>query len=436
MLKKIVLAVFFAILFFIAFCYLSVSGTKATVSQCVIPEAEDLSAIDFKSHDSVLVAASHLYQGNPFKNVMQGDHYRQAWSQPIKVPVLWLDDPAIDLDVVDVGGGTQTRSLKVEDPEGTLYTLRSVNKDPSKYVPEFLRQLGLENIVIDGISAQHPYGAIVAAALAEDAGVLHTHPRVVFVPQQDRLDTLNTAYGNRLFLLEYETEGERNWTRIPEVDQIVEIDDLVELKMELRERLQIDKPALVRARLLDFLIGDWDRHNKQWGWALKKDSSVLTAIPIAGDRDNAFYKVSGIIPSIITYKSVTPNLRPFEENIDYLEGLVKKMDTYFLLNTDETVFVGEATHLQQILTDEKIEAALRKWPIELYQLDGEAIKQKIIARRNHLIDYAKQFKQLIDSRSFNTEKLSAIDDMELPDALIACFECQTSDLPYKTAFRP
>lgn len=424
MIKKILLAIGFFLLLLVIIIYISASNTEKTVSECVVYDGEDASAINFKDYDSVLVAATHLYKGNQFKKFIQGEHYREAWSQPIKAPILWLDDPAFDLQVTDIGGGTQTKSLDLKGPDGTIYTLRSVNKDPQEYVPEFLHLVGLENIVIDGISAQHPYGAIVAAALAESAGVLHTHPRVVFVPEQDRLDTLNNTYGNKLFLLEYETEGKNTWTGIPEVDEIVETDDLITLKRELRDKLRIDRSALVRARLLDFLIGDWDRHSKQWGWALQKTGDGFTAIPIAGDRDNAFYNVDGLLPTIVAYEKITPVLRPFEKDIDYLEGLVKKMDMYFLLNTEEAVFVHEAVNLQKILTDEKIESALRQWPTELYELDGEEIRGKIISRREDLVTYAKQFKHLIDSKGVNTTKMSATEDMELPEALIACFECQ------------
>lgn len=59
-----------------------------------------------------------------------------------------------------------------------------MNKDPEPLIPEVAKNLGLENIITDGISGQHPFGAILAAALADKAGVLHTHPVMYFVPKQ------------------------------------------------------------------------------------------------------------------------------------------------------------------------------------------------------------------------------------------------------------
>ena len=89
-----------------------------------------------------------------------------------------------------------------------MYTLRSVTKDPSRLVPAWAPYLGLANVVTDGISAGHPYGAAAAAALAEAAGVAHMHPRLAFVPHQPRLDSFDADFGGRLYWLEYEPEGE------------------------------------------------------------------------------------------------------------------------------------------------------------------------------------------------------------------------------------
>src|SRR5690606_34569363 len=133
-------------------------------------------------------------------------------------------------------------------------------------VPEFARTPGIENRVIDGVSAQHPYATLAVAALADEVGVLHTNPQIVFVPEQSSLNKYNKKYGNRLYLLEYETKGKKNWTTYKNVDEIIDTDNLQKLKMKHGNKVSVDKRTLVRARIFDLLIGDWDRHAKQWGW--------------------------------------------------------------------------------------------------------------------------------------------------------------------------
>ncbi|WAC02630.1 hypothetical protein N7U66_02785 [Lacinutrix neustonica] len=283
--------------------------------------------------------------------------------------------------------------------------------------------MGLENIIVDGISAQHPYGAVLAAELSKQANLLSTHPKIVFVPKQKILGKYNEEYGNRLFLLEYETNSHGNWTTFKNVIEIIATDDLQELKVDYGKNISIDKPTLIRARLFDFLIGDWDRHAKQWGWMVQKENEKYRAIPIAGDRDNAFFKTEGVIPTILSNENIVPELRPFTKEIEYMPGLVYPFDRYFLYRTSDSLFVMEAQNLQQLLTDNVLQEALRVWPKEISHLDGQEIIEKIKAGREHLVEYAKEFKRIIDEQGLLNEPLKGSKNLNLPDHLIKCFDC-------------
>ena len=409
---------------FVGLIYWSLSSADKEFETAKILSIEDVEKTDFREYDSILVATSTLYHGNWLKETMQGSNYRSAWETPVKIPIVFLDTLKGGLKVVKEGGGSQTHSLRLQNPAGITYTLRSINKDPGSHVPEIARTLGLENIVIDGVSAQHPFGAVAAAALAEAAGILHTHPQPFFVPKQEALGEFNEKYGNRLYLLEYETEGEVNWTPIQNVSEIVDTEDLLQLKQAEGKNLKIDKESFVRARLFDLLIGDWDRHAKQWGWVVQKNGNNLTAYPLPGDRDNAFFKLDGIIPGIITNQHVQPLVRPFEKEIDHLPGLVYPVDVYFLKNTPEKVFIEEAKELQQALTDEKIENALKDaWPPEIYRLNGKEILEKVKQRRDDLVEYAVAFHKLIEGREYLSKPLKGSEELTLSPELIKCFEC-------------
>ncbi|MBZ9730493.1 hypothetical protein LB467_12435 [Salegentibacter sp. JZCK2] len=423
--KKLLWLVFILLIGFIGLIYFSVSSTDKEFETATIKNFQDLKNIDFRQQDSVLVAASSLYETNRLKDIMQGENYREAWAMPVKVPVLFLDTLYGGMEIVKEGGGTQTHSLRLKDKDGYLYSLRSVNKDPSTHVPEFARSLGLENIIIDAISASHPYAALLSASLSEKAGVLHTHPKVVFVPEQDFLGKkYNEKYGNRLFLLEYETEGKKNWTGYENVDAILDTKHLQELKEKHTEKVSIDENALVRARLFDMFIGDWDRHAKQWGWVIQEKDDVFKAIPVAGDRDNAFFKLGGIIPGIISNKNIEPKVRPFEHEIDYMPGLVYPNDVYFLTNTPVEIFITEAEKLQELMTDEAIADAFKVWPKEIYELDGKEIAEKLKSRRENLVEYSKEFHRLITERELLNEPLKGSEDIEISPGLVKCFECR------------
>lgn len=425
--KKILACVAILFIIFIALVYWSVSSTDKDFETCEIKNYEDLEKVNFREHDSVLVAPSILYEGNILKDFMQGKNYRQAWSTPVKVPIAFLDTLKGGMEIKKEGGGKQTHSLKLKSKGGIIYSLRSVTKDPEKLIPEVAEDLGLENIIVDGISAQHPFGAILAARLSDIAGVLHTHPTMYFIPKQEALGPYNEKYGNRLFLLEYETESEKNWTSFNKVEEIVETKDLQELKQEKGDQLSIDRPALVKARLFDLLIGDWDRHAEQWGWVLLKENKKLKAIPLAGDRDNAFFNLSGIIPSILTNENIEPLVRPFEKEIDYMPGLVYPFDRYFLLDTPKEVYIDQARQLQNSLTDQAIEEAFEVWPKQIAKLDKNEISLKIKSRRDQLGEYAEAFHSLIQEKGKLAKPLKGSEDAEIDNTMIPCFECIKKD---------
>src|SRR5690554_1999443 len=302
-----------------------------------------------------------MYEANALKKMVQGEQYREEWAVNVKVPVVFLDTLKGGLTIIKKGGGKQTQSLRLKNPNDVYYTLRSVYKNPDPLIPEFAKTLGLENIIIDGISAQHPYGANVATKLAESISILHTNPTLVFVPKQERLGEFNSTYGNKLYWLEYETEGPTNWTHLENVMEIMDNEDLQEKKQEVDEKLRINKDELVRNRLFDMVIGDWDRHAKQWGWVVQKIEDKYQAIPLAGDRDNAFFSIDGLIPTVVSSKNIQPRLRSFETEIEYIPGLVYPFDRYFLENTSVEVFIEQAKYIQNNLTDEKIDKALQVW---------------------------------------------------------------------------
>lgn len=409
---------------FVLLTYLSTSNISKTSSTCQILEGMNVDSIDFKKHDSVLISASTLYESNMLKDVMQGEQYREAWSTPFKFPVAFLDTLKGGMTILEEGGGKQTHSLKAKSINGEIYSLRSINKDPDALIPEFAKTLGIENIVVDGISAQHPYAAPVVAKLADRAKILHTEPRAVFLPKQDRLNSYNSKYGNRIYLLEHETDGGANWTPLNDVIQITDTEGLQKLKMKYADLLSIDERALVRARLFDILIGDWDRHSKQWGWVVNKRDNQYVATPLPGDRDNAFFNIGGIIPTLLSNKNVLPGLQSFEKDVDYLPGLVMAFDRYFLKTVSPQIFEDEAKALQGLLNDQSIRDSFSVWPKEIADLDAKDIQETILARRNSLVQIANQFRQILDEQEFLSEPLKGSEDLDLTKALLNCFDCE------------
>jgi hypothetical protein len=56
-----------------------------------------------------------------------------------------------------------------------------------------------------------------------------------------------------------------------------------------------DQFAVLRARLLDIIIGDFDRNMDQWKWATSDTGKGKLYYPIPRDRDQAFFYSDGLL---------------------------------------------------------------------------------------------------------------------------------------------
>ncbi len=102
----------------------------------------------------------------------------------------------------------QTLSLRLEDSTGREFVLRSIEKCPEKAVPETFRKTFIQDLVQDQISAAHPYAAVVIPSLAEAAGIYHTNPKTVFIPDDPRLGVYRNDFANTLALFEERPAGD------------------------------------------------------------------------------------------------------------------------------------------------------------------------------------------------------------------------------------
>src|SRR5829696_774643 len=78
--------------------------------------------------DSMTVAGNPTFKTTGSKKFWMGNNYRMEWKTPIRVPVINLATEYGGLTPVKRGGGKQTRSLRLEDPNGREYSIRSVEK--------------------------------------------------------------------------------------------------------------------------------------------------------------------------------------------------------------------------------------------------------------------------------------------------------------------
>lgn len=342
----------------------------------------------------ITTAASNRYETrSKFKKKMLGENYRKAWGQKIEVPIFDIASEHGGLRIVQRGGGMQTKSLRLEADNGRQYVLRSIEKYPENAVPEFLRKTFAVDLVQDQISAAHPYGAFVVPYLADAAGIYHTNPRLVYIPDDPHFGYYQEAFAGTLAV--YEERPDDDWSDASffgNSDKIISTTKVLDKLADDNDN-EVDQRFTLRSRLFDLVIGDWDRHDDQWRWAKfdKEDEKGNVYRPIPRDRDQAFFVNEGFLPEIVSRKWALPKLEGFEHDVRWTPGFMfnaRFFDRSFLTELSKDDWVEVAQQLKDSLTDEKIAYAIRQWPDSIYKLDGEEVILKLKSRRDDLTQYA------------------------------------------------
>ncbi|PKV75906.1 hypothetical protein [Pontibacter ramchanderi] len=336
--------------------------------------------------DSVTVAIAPEYNKvSKSHTFWLGENYRQLWATPVKMKVFDLEQEKGGLKILKKGGGMQTKSLRLQDATGQEWVLRTVQKDPGLALPENLRETVARTIVQDQISASHPFGALVVPPLAAALGIPHAKPEIVYLPDSRALGEYRTDFANQVYLFE-----EREPTKAEDTDNTEKVLE----KLQEDNDNRVDQQLVLRARMLDFIIGDWDRHEDQWRWVELEDSIGDLYLPFPRDRDQVFFTNEGVIPKIGSRKWIMPKFQGFDEEIRDIEGFnfnARYFDRMFLSGLSESDWHAEINTLQQTLTDELIEEAVRRMPPNIHALSGEEMARKMIARRNLLKEEAMKY---------------------------------------------
>ncbi|PYF71552.1 surface antigen-like protein [Pedobacter nutrimenti] len=329
--------------------------------------------------DSVTVAIAPQYnEVSGTHRFFLGENYRKLWATPVKIRVLDLQKERGGLTIVKLGGGNQTRSLRFKDASGKLWALRTIQKYPERGLPENLRPTIAKNIVQDQVSTGHPFGALVVPPLAQALKIPHASPEIVYVGDDPGLMEYRKDFANAAYLFE-----ERDPMEAEKTDNT----EKVQRKLQEDNDKTTDQLLTLRARLLDFIVGDWDRHEDNWRWLPNKDEDGTLYEPIPRDRDKVFYRTSGVFPWILSHQWLKSNLQPYSPNIRDINGWnfnARYFDRYFLNELNEKDWKTEVQYVQKTITPELVAKAIALMPAVIVAQNGEELQHSLNGRVQNL----------------------------------------------------
>jgi hypothetical protein len=153
-----------------------------------------------------------------------------------------------------------------------------------------------------------------------------------------------------------------------------------------------DAKTFLRIRLLDFIVGDWDRHAGQWRWGRRIVEGRTTWRPIPEDRDWAFGHIDGFTAALA--RVVFPSYVGFGEKLPPISRLARsgrEVDAKVLSQLERGEFVSAVRDVQAALSDSVVEAAVAQLPAPYVALDHDRLVGGIRARRQSLGEYAEKY---------------------------------------------
>lgn len=381
----------------------------------IFPENKPLAPKSYKenleSHMSASVYSDEETDVTGFRKFIWGDRYRKEYSTKVNAPNVKLDTLFGGLIPVKKGGGNQSKSLRLEDKNGTQYVMRAVRKQALQYLQAVLFKdqyiegqfddTATEDLILDVFTGSYPYAPLIIGDLADAIGVYHTNPVLYFVPKQERLGQYNDEYGDELYMIEEHTsEGHNDKASFGFQNELLSTDDMMK-KIHKDEDLKVDEAAYIKARLFDMLIGDWDRHQDQWRWIEFKEDGKKIYRPMPRDRDQAFSKMSDgfLLGTAVRLMPTARLLRKYSDDLEDVKGVNVEpypLDMEIISESGKAVWDAQVKHIQENLTDDIIEKAFLNIPEEMPVGSIEDIKEKLKARRANLQKVANRYFKLIN----------------------------------------
>jgi hypothetical protein len=360
------------------------------------------------AQDSVSVKIYPKYDGvGKFHRFLFGENYRKEYAMPVVVPVIKISMIKGGLTPTQRGGGNQSHSLRLVDKQGKEWVLRSVEKFPEILLPEVFRKTFAGEVVKDNMSAQNPFSALVVPDIADAVNVPHSDPMIGWVVPDEKLGEYADVFANTLCLLE-------------EREPAGDTDNSEKMMRKLNDNNDntYDGPLLLRAKALDALLGDWDRHEDQWRWKpVKNTDGTMKYMAIPRDRDQVFYLSEGIIPRYAQASWLLPMIQGYERSLPdinwfFWEG--RAIYGRWFAQIDEQEWNRIVQDFCTALTDEVFEKALKKLPEPGYSLRHDKLLAQLKERRTKLPALMNKYyhfiNRIVDIQASNKSEFISISD--------------------------
>lgn len=348
-----------------------------------------------QAQQTVTVPSSTHYERGSLWRKLFGDMWRDEWAVPVEIPVLNFDTFAGGLEPYKQGGN-QSKTLRMHGADGRTYVFRTTDKNIQKAMPEDLRHTPMGRVVQDQTASFHPSAPVAVAVMSQALGLLTAPPKAVYITDDKHLGKFRDDFKNTPGQIEERPEDRKKGDDFYGSKKIVSTEKLLE-ELEQSTKNKVDEPEYLKARLLDFIIGDTDRGADQWNWAKYEQGDLNIYKPIARDRDYAFMRTEGFITSMGA--RIYPKLTRYRAEFPKLRALIfmtREFDRSHLVAVSRPQWDSVVTDIQHRLTDDVIERAIAQIPLPQRKISEDLIRLGLRTRRDSLKVMSEQFYRLVN----------------------------------------
>lgn len=373
---------------------------------------------------SITIAANEKIKTAGRKVFLHGENYRQEWNTPIEVPVFDIKKEQGGLKVLRRIGSSQNRALTLEDNSGKQWRLRSIQEFPQSIIPPDLVTPFAKDTISDALSATYPFASLSIGRLEKEAGITSLRRKLVYVPDDPRLERFRKDFSSTLAVLEeMEPQG---------VKETITTEELI-LRQAKDNNIQTDQKALLKTRLLDNFVMDFERAENQWRWAARPVGKQVMYYPFAGDHNQAFFVNDGIIPRIIRKPRYVPEIQGFrakDYNIKTFNRSARNFDHLFLNKLSAVEWEKEIDAFIGNMSDTVIQQSLLLQPKEIHGLSMNQIISTLKEKREYfkkdMMTYYNFLSRKVDIVGSNGREYFLINKSSNGNVQVKVFDIDTS----------
>jgi len=372
------------------------------------PKPQDINSPDISGMGSTKKASIYKKEETDKSGMYRflwGDHYRDVYSKEIEAPVLDLSKLPGNVHAISEGGGNQSRSLRLIDDNEHEYTARELRKSAVRfiqskitdhYVRDFMENTIAEDIVQDFYTTAQPYAPFALNPIFDSLDIYNAQPKIYYLPKQKQLGIYNEDYGDKLYMYEAHAGDEnKSFERFGDADDIISTKDLL-AEIQDSKKHQVDEANFLKVRLMDFAVGDYDRHYDQWRWsAFEQEDGTTLYKTIRRDRDQAFPKYDGLVLGLLKVALIDfRSMEKYDEDVNSVKWMSRyayPLDQAFLKSLTWEDWEQQVQFIQERLTDETIATAFASLPEAAQDQSTAAIQENLKARRDNLMDIARRY---------------------------------------------